>query len=46
MSALESLGKSLNDAVKKLLRLAVVDEKAVKELGRDLQRALYNQMLT
>jgi signal recognition particle subunit SRP54 len=40
MSALEGLGKSLNDAVKKLLRLAVVDEKAVKELVRDLQRAL------
>ena len=40
MSALEALGKSLNDAVKKLLRLAVVDEKAVKELVRDLQRAL------
>jgi signal recognition particle subunit SRP54 len=40
MSALESLGKSLNEAVKKLLRLAVVDEKAVKELVRGLQRAL------
>ena len=40
MSALETLGKSLNDAVKKLLRLAVVDEKAIKELVRDLQRAL------
>jgi signal recognition particle subunit SRP54 len=40
LSALENLGKSLNDAVKKLLRLAVVDEKAVKELVRDLQRAL------
>jgi signal recognition particle subunit SRP54 len=40
LSALESLGKSLNDAVKKLLRMAVVDEKAVKELIRDLQRAL------
>jgi signal recognition particle subunit SRP54 len=40
MSALENLGRSLNDAVKKLLRLAVVDEKAVKELVRDLQRAL------
>ena len=40
MSALEGLGKSLNDAVRKLLRLAVVDEKAVKELVRDLQRAL------
>ena len=40
MSAFEALGKSLNDAVKKLLRIAVVDEKAVKELVRDLQRAL------
>jgi signal recognition particle subunit SRP54 len=40
MSALEGLGKSLNDAVRKLFRLAVVDEKAVKELVRDLQRAL------
>ena len=40
MSSLEGLGKSLSDAMKKLLRLAVVDEKAVKELVRDLQRAL------
>lgn len=40
MSALEGLGKSLSDAMKKLLRMAVVDEKAVKELVRDLQRAL------
>jgi signal recognition particle subunit SRP54 len=40
LSSLENLGKSLNDAIKKLLRLAVVDEKAVKELVRDLQRAL------
>jgi signal recognition particle subunit SRP54 len=40
MSALEGLGKSLSEAVKKLLRLAIVDEKAVKELVRDLQRAL------
>ena len=40
MSAFEGLGRSLNDAVKRLLRLAVVDEKAVKELVRDLQRAL------
>jgi len=40
MSALEGLGKSLSDAVKKILRMAVVDEKAVKELVRDLQRAL------
>mgnify|MGYP001079074107 FL=1 len=40
MSALEALGRSLGDAVKKLLRMAVVDEKAVKELVHDLQRAL------
>jgi signal recognition particle subunit SRP54 len=40
VSAFEGLGRSLNDAVKRLLRLAVVDEKAVKELVRDLQRAL------
>ena len=40
LSALEGLGKSLSEAMKKLLRLAVVDEKAVKELVRDLQRAL------
>ncbi|HYW01301.1 MAG TPA: signal recognition particle protein Srp54 [Candidatus Acidoferrum sp.] len=40
MSALEGLGRSLNDVMKKLLRLTVVDEKAVKELARDLQRSL------
>ena len=40
MSALEGLGRSLNDVMKKLLRLSVVDEKAVKELARDLQRSL------
>lgn len=40
MSALESLGKSLNEAIRKLLRLPIVDEKAVKELVKDLQRAL------
>jgi len=40
MSSLEGLGKSLSEAMKKLLRLAVVDEKAVRELVRDLQRAL------
>jgi signal recognition particle subunit SRP54 len=40
LSALEGLGKSLSEAMKKLLRLAVVDEKAVKELVLDLQRAL------
>lgn len=40
MSALEGLGKSLGDAVKKLLRLPIVDEKAIKELVKDLQRIL------
>ena len=40
MSSFENLGKSLSEAMKKLLRMAVVDEKAVKELCRDLQRAL------
>ena len=40
LSALEGLSKSLGEAMKKLLRLAVVDEKAIKELVRDLQRAL------
>ncbi|MEM4250762.1 MAG: signal recognition particle protein Srp54 [Candidatus Bathyarchaeia archaeon] len=40
MSALESLGRSLADAVKKLLRLPIVDEKAVRELVKDLQRIL------
>jgi len=40
LSALEGLGKSLNDVMKKLLRLSVVDEKAVRELTRDLQRSL------
>jgi len=40
LSSMESLGKSLNEALRKLLRLPVVDEKAVKELVRDLQRAL------
>jgi len=40
MSSLEGLGRSLSEAMKKLLRLAVVDEKAVRELVRDLQRAL------
>ena len=40
MSALEGLGRSLNDVMKKLLRLTVVDERAVKELARDLQRSL------
>ncbi len=40
MSALESLAKSLSESVKRLLRLPVVDEAAIKELVKDLQRAL------
>jgi signal recognition particle subunit SRP54 len=40
LSALDSLGKSLGDAVKKLLRLPIVDEKAIRELVKDLQRIL------
>ena len=38
--ALEKLGSSLYDSLKKLLRVSAVDEAAVKELVRDLQRAL------
>ncbi|MGQ9759376.1 MAG: signal recognition particle protein Srp54 [Candidatus Methanomethylicaceae archaeon] len=37
---LESLGSSISNAVKKVLRAPVVDERVVKELIRDLQRAL------
>ncbi|MGC8850224.1 MAG: signal recognition particle receptor subunit alpha, partial [Candidatus Bathyarchaeia archaeon] len=40
MSVLENLGRSLSDSIRRLLRLPMVDEKAVKELVRDLQRAL------
>ena len=40
MSALGDLSKSLGEAVRKLLRLPIVDEKAIKELAKDLQRAL------
>jgi signal recognition particle subunit SRP54 len=40
LSALGDLGKSLGEAVRKLLRLPIVDEKAIKELVKDLQRAL------
>ena len=40
MSALGSLGKSLRESVKKILRLPIVDEKAVKVIIKDLQRAL------
>lgn len=38
--ALERLGASLHEALRKIFRAAVVDEAAVKELIRDLQRAL------
>jgi signal recognition particle subunit SRP54 len=37
---LDRLGSSLNDALKKIFRAPVMDEKTVKELVRDLQRAL------
>ena len=40
MSALESLRKSLSNSVRNVLRLPLVDEKAIKELTKDLQRAL------
>jgi signal recognition particle subunit SRP54 len=38
--ALDRLGSSLTEAIKKLFRASVVDEAAVKELVRDIQRAL------
>ncbi|MEM2907341.1 MAG: signal recognition particle receptor subunit alpha, partial [Candidatus Odinarchaeota archaeon] len=37
---LESLGKKLSEAVRKLVRAPLVDEKAVKEFIIELQRAL------
>ena len=37
---LERLGSSIYDALKKVFKAAVVDEAAVKELTRDIQRAL------
>ena len=37
---LDRLGSSLNNALKKVLRAPVMDEKTVKELVRDIQRAL------
>jgi len=37
---LDRLGSSLNDALKKIFRAPVMDEKTVKELARDIQRAL------
>jgi signal recognition particle subunit SRP54 len=38
--ALDRLGSSLYDALKKIFRASVVDETAVKELVHDIQRAL------
>ncbi len=38
--ALDRLGSSLTDALKKIFKSSVVDEAAVKELVRDIQRAL------
>ncbi len=38
--ALDKLGSSLTTAIKKLFKAGVVDEAAVKELVRDIQRAL------
>jgi signal recognition particle subunit SRP54 len=38
--ALDRLGSSLTDAIKKLFKTGVVDEAAVKELVKDIQRAL------
>lgn len=38
--ALDRLGSSLTDAIRKLFRASVVDEAAVKDLVRDIQRAL------
>ncbi len=37
---METVGRSLSDAVRKLLRMPNVDEKAIKELVKDLQRTL------
>ncbi len=38
--SLEHLGSSLYDALKKVFKASVVDEATVKELARDIQRAL------
>jgi len=38
--ALDRLGSSLYDALKKVFKASVVDEATVKELARDIQRAL------
>ena len=38
--ALDRLGASLTNAIKKVFKSSVVDEATVKELVRDIQRAL------
>src|SRR5512136_3033697 len=38
--ALDRLGSSLTDAIKKIFKSSIVDEAAVKELVRDIQRSL------
>ncbi|NIQ04441.1 MAG: signal recognition particle protein Srp19, partial [Candidatus Korarchaeota archaeon] len=38
--ALDHLGSSLYDALKKIFKASIVDEAAVKELVKDVQRAL------
>jgi len=38
--ALDKLSSSLTDAIKKLFKAGVIDEATVKELVRDIQRAL------
>ena len=40
MSLLGSLGESLSGSVKKIFRFSIIDEKVVKEIIKDLQRAL------
>ncbi len=40
MSSFEALSKSLTESLKRLIKLPIVDERAVKELVKDLQRTL------
>jgi len=40
MSALEKLGASLTEALRKIIKTPIIDENAVKELVKDFQRAL------
>src|SRR5437867_13311880 len=37
---MEAVGRSLTDAVRKMLRMPNVDERAIKELVKELQRTL------